>query len=137
MPRRAGDARSGGTPRLCWRSPAGIRTPPLIATGTGVFSEAVARAGGVMRPGAVHVAWDAAPRQRMEEDLSRPEHLAVDHHRQKEEREVQQRKLVYPPGRLRPVGAHAHTNDSHEQNPTENDRGDEVDDAQGAEGEWQ
>src|ERR1700680_4029359 len=136
MPRRAGDARSGGTPRLYWRSPADKRTPRSVAKGTDVFSEAAVRAGEAMRLAAVRAAWDAAPRPRMELAPARSEHLAIDYHRQKKEREVKQRKLVHPPGRLRPVFAPAHSNDSYQQNATKNDSRGEIHDAEGAEREW-
>src|SRR6266404_3548537 len=118
MPRRAGDARSEGKPGLCWRSPADTRMPGSIATGTGVFSESVARAAEAMRPGVARVALDAAPRPRRREATSRSEHLAVDHNCQEKERQIEQRKLVYPPRRLRPLDAPAHANDTHQQNPT-------------------
>src|SRR5258706_68240 len=61
MPRRAGDARSEGKPGLCLRWPADTRMPGSIATGTGVFSESVARAAEAMRPGAARAALVAAP----------------------------------------------------------------------------
>src|SRR3954469_11693817 len=121
-------------PAQWWRSPPDTRTRSPVATDTAESSATISRAVAARKPVAAPEASDAARTQRMVAATSR-EHLAVDHHRQKQEREVKKRELVDLPSRLGAILCGQHANHPGQQNQAEYERGDEVDDAEGPEGD--
>src|SRR4051812_28283900 len=76
---------------------------PPGATCMGEFAAAICRADAATIRVLSRAALGAAPRPRTVAEMSRRKDLAVDHHRQEQECEVEQREFVDAPRRRRPI----------------------------------
>src|ERR1700736_2165708 len=129
MPRRASAARSAGRRVRLLRCPADKRTRSRDGRGTAGFAGAIGEAVGVTTQRDALLASVAAPRFRIEA-RALAQRLAIDHHCDEKQGEIEQRELVYLPGGLGPLPGRRDTDASREQNSAEHESGDEVDDSE-------
>src|SRR2546423_12087988 len=128
MRRRAGGARSAEMRVRLRRSPTDTRTRLRVGPDTREFAEAIGATAAATTLRALLAALVAALKLRIEAPAL-AQHLAIDHHRDEEKRQVQQRELVDLPRWLGPFLGRGDTDNSHKQNAAEQQRGDEVDDS--------
>src|SRR6267143_3664769 len=111
MPRRASAARSAETRVRLRRFPADKRRRLRVGRDMDGFAGAAGEAAAVTTLRAALVVSVAELRSRIEAPAL-TQHLAIDHHCDEEQGEIEQRELVYLPGGLGPFFGRRHADDS-------------------------